>query len=253
MLFAHGALFAVRSPFDALLNLAPNSEIAMSGWLDLLSLESLLFAIAVAFILLAMAKERTERRHRTEAGTDVLTGIANRRGFLEHAILPRRNGMEIPAVAVLLFDLDRFKAVNDRHGHAVGDRALQLFADTAKALIGSDGMIGRWGGDEFVAVLYATTNERAANLAERIKLAYEAAAADIDGTPVRGTVSTGMVFSEAGSFDLPALLLRADQALYRAKQNGRNCLEIAMPDAAPPRSAAQADRPRSAFERPTAA
>jgi hypothetical protein len=62
-----------------------------------------------------------------------------------------------------------------------------------------------------------------------------------------------MVFSEAGSFDLPALLLRADQALYRAKQNGRNCLEIAMPDAAPPRSAAQADRPRSAFERPTAA
>jgi Diguanylate cyclase, GGDEF domain len=92
---------------------------------------------------------------------------------------------------------------------------------------------GRWGGDEFVAVLTNTAREIAATVAERIQVALEKAAADIDGRLVGATVSTGMAFSSYGSFDLPAMLLQADQALYRAKAEGRNRLAVAMPESAP--------------------
>ena len=143
----------------------------MSGWLELLSLEALLFTISIAFILLAMAKERTEYRHRAAARTDPLTGIANRRGFLEQTAVSRRAGGRHQPTAVLLFDLDHFKTINDQYGHAVGDRTLQIFADTAKAHVGAAGTVGRWGGDEFVAVLYNTSREIAATVAERIQLA----------------------------------------------------------------------------------
>jgi diguanylate cyclase (GGDEF)-like protein len=107
-----------------------------------------------------------------------------------------------------------------------------VFANTARAHIGDAGLIGRWGGDEFVAVLYDATHERAATIAERIQLAFEKAGADIDGRPAGATVSTGMAFSSRGSFELPVMLLQADQALYRAKKEGRNRLAIAAPVAA---------------------
>jgi diguanylate cyclase (GGDEF)-like protein len=204
----------------------------MSGWLELLSLEALLFTISIAFILLAMAKERTEYRHRAAARTDSLTGIANRRGFLEQTAVSRRAAAGTQPTAVLLFDLDHFKSINDQYGHAVGDRTLQIFADVAKSHIGEAGTVGRWGGDEFVAVLYNTSREVAATVAERIQVALERAAADIDGRLVGATVSTGMAFSSHGAFELPAMLLQADQALYRAKADGRNRLAVATPETA---------------------
>ena len=106
MLFAHGALFLLRTPLGAVAHVAPGNNLAMSGWLELLSLEALLFTISIAFILLAMAKERTEYRHRTAARTDPLTGIANRRGFLEQTALSRRAAAGAPA--------DRGAAVRSR-------------------------------------------------------------------------------------------------------------------------------------------
>jgi diguanylate cyclase (GGDEF)-like protein len=233
MLFAHGALFLLRTPLGAVAHLAPGSSLARSGWLELLSLEGLLFTISIAFILLAMAKERTEYRHRAAARTDPLTGIANRRGFMEHIALSRRTAAGAQPAALLLFDLDNFKTINDRYGHAVGDHTLQIFADVAKAHIGVAGTVGRWGGDEFVAVLFNTSREIAATVAERIQVALERAAADIDGRLVGATVSTGMAFSSHGSFELPTMLLKADQALYRAKADGRNRLAVAMPEAIP--------------------
>jgi diguanylate cyclase (GGDEF)-like protein len=225
MLFAHGALFLLRTPLGQMAHVPPGN-LAMSGWLELLSLEGMLFTISIAFILLAMAKERTEYRHRAAASTDPLTGIANRRGFLEQAAVPRRAAAGEQS-AVLLFDLDHFKTINDQYGHAIGDRTLQIFADVAKAHIGTAGILGRWGGDEFVAVLNNTSREIAVTVAERIRAALEDSAADIDGRLVGATISTGMAFSTHGAFELPALLLQADQALYRAKSAGRNRLAIA--------------------------
>ena len=131
MLFTHGALFLLRTPIAAMAHVVPGNKLALSGWLELLSVEALLFTISIAFILLAMAKERTEYRHRTAARTDPLTGIANRRGFPEQAALSRRSAAGHWPTAVLLFDRDHFKNINDQYGHAVGDRTLQIFADIA--------------------------------------------------------------------------------------------------------------------------
>jgi len=224
MLFAHGALFLLRAPLG-MPHMTASQGLVLSGWPELVSMEALLFTISIAFILLAMAKERTEYSHRAAARTDQLTGIANRRGFLEQA------GMSPPpatqSAALLLFDLDHFKLINDRYGHAIGDRALQVFAEIAKDHVGTGGIVGRWGGDEFVAVLHGANPDQAAAMAEQIQVTFATSSTDIDGRPVKATVSTGMVTSDNGAFELPALLARADQALYRAKEGGRNRLEIA--------------------------
>jgi predicted signal transduction protein with EAL and GGDEF domain len=121
MLFAHGALFLLRTPLVTLLPWSPNNDMYGSVWLTVLSFEALLFTISIAFILLAMAKERTELRHRTAAMVDPLTGIANRRAFLqEAALLAKRHTNDPRPTAVLLIDLDHFKSINDRFGHALG-------------------------------------------------------------------------------------------------------------------------------------
>ncbi|HEY1981184.1 MAG TPA: diguanylate cyclase, partial [Xanthobacteraceae bacterium] len=133
MLFAHGALYLLRTPFGARLPWSPTGkEVFDSVWMTVLSFEALLFTISIAFILLAMAKERTEHRHKTAALVDPLTGIANRRAFLQdsEAQLKRQAANPHP-IAVMLLDLDNFKSINDRFGHAVGDRVLMRFAEVA--------------------------------------------------------------------------------------------------------------------------
>ena len=227
MLFAHGALFLLRTPLGMMFNISPANVFSQSAWLELLSLEALLFTISIAFILLAMAKERTEFRHREAARTDALTGIFNRRGFLEQSAASNRWAMDLKPTAVLLVDLDNFKSINDRFGHAIGDRVLQTFAECAAANLPSEGLIGRWGGDEFVAVLYDTERDEAKAAAKRMQTTFQRLAADINGHPVNATLSVGMVFSPEGPLDLPALLVQADEALYLAKELGRNRIEIA--------------------------
>jgi diguanylate cyclase (GGDEF)-like protein len=233
MLFAHGALFLLRTPLSQILPWTPGNMVFESVWLTVLSFEALLFTIAIAFILLAMAKERTEFRHKTAALIDSLTGIANRRGFLQDVnALSGRPSSQARPVAVLLADLDHFKSINDRHGHAVGDSALHRFAEVASSKLGPCDLIGRLGGEEFAVLLYDAGREKALAVAERIRLSFETAAAEVDGRPVRGTVSIGMVTAEAGFIDIPALLIRADEALYCAKERGRNRVEVAQPELA---------------------
>jgi diguanylate cyclase (GGDEF)-like protein len=231
MLFAHGALFLLRTPLFAIAPLASTNAMFESVWLTVLSFEALLFTISIAFILLAMAKERTEYRHRTAAMIDPLTGIANRRSFLQDGTeLMRRHGASPCPSSVLLLDLDHFKSINDRFGHAIGDRVLQVFADTAKAHVRSSDLIGRLGGEEFAALLHDVSREKAVALAERIRSAFAEAASEVDGRPVGATVSIGMVITQDGAFDVPALLAQADQALYFAKERGRNRVEVATLD-----------------------
>jgi diguanylate cyclase (GGDEF)-like protein len=228
VLFAHGALFLLRTPLARILPWSPTNEVFNSVWLTVMSFEALLFTIAIAFILLAMAKERTEFRHKTAAMVDSLTGIANRRAFLyEGAQIMKRQSLNARPGAVLLFDLDHFKSINDRFGHAIGDRVLQVFTERAGANLKDSDLIGRLGGEEFAAVLYDVDRERALITAERIRSAFAAAAVEVDGRPVMATVSVGMVFNEDSTFDVPTLLAQADQALYHAKERGRNRVEIA--------------------------
>jgi len=237
MLFAHGALFLLRTPLSQILPWTPGNMVFESVWLTVLSFEALLFTIAIAFILLAMAKERTEFRHKTAALVDPLTGIANRRAFLQDVnALSGRPSSQARPVAVLLADLDHFKSINDRYGHAVGDSALHRFAEVASSKLGPADLIGRMGGEEFAILLFDAGREKALAVAERIRLSFETAAGEVDGRPVRGTVSIGMVTAEAGFIDIPALLVRADEALYCAKERGRNRVEVAQPELAPERA-----------------
>jgi diguanylate cyclase (GGDEF)-like protein len=231
MLFAHGSLFLLRTPIAAMLPWSPTNQVFDSVWFTVLSFEALLFTIAIAFILLAMAKERTELRHKTAAMVDPLTGIANRRAFLQEGVqLMNRHKVMPKPTAVMLIDLDHFKTINDRFGHAVGDRVLQVFADTAKANLRSGDLIGRLGGEEFAVTLYDATREKAFALADRIRGAFADAATEVDGQLVSGTISIGVAWAESGPLDVPASLAQADQALYCAKARGRNRVEIASLD-----------------------
>jgi diguanylate cyclase (GGDEF)-like protein len=227
MFFAHGALYLLRTPFGAML--APvNNQVFASVWITVLSFEALLFTIAIAFILLAMAKERTEYRHKTDSLIDPLTGIANRRAFLQNAEAQlKRQATEPRPMAVLLLDLDNFKSINDRFGHAIGDRVLQMFAEVGSGCMRRYDIFGRLGGEEFAALLVDTSRERALAVAEQIRASFVEVTGMIEGKPVVATVSIGVVISYDAVLDLSALLAQADHALYRAKDNGRNRIEIA--------------------------
>jgi diguanylate cyclase (GGDEF)-like protein len=180
----------------ALLPAARSNDVNGSVWLTVLSFEALLFTISIAFILLAMAKERTELRHRIAALVDPLTGIANRRAFLEEAErIDKRHRVRPRPSAVLLIDLDHFKSINDRFGHALGDRVLEIFTEAARQSVLVSDLIGRMGGVEFAAVLYDTTSEKAVAVAQRIRESVAKAAQDIDGRPVCATVSIGVVLA----------------------------------------------------------
>jgi diguanylate cyclase (GGDEF)-like protein len=227
MFFAHGALYLLRTPFGAMI--APvNNQVFASVWITVLSFEALLFTIAIAFILLAMAKERTEHRHKTASLIDPLTGIANRRAFLQDAeVQLKRQATEPRPIAVLLLDLDNFKSINDRFGHAMGDRVLQMFAEVGSNCMRRFDIFGRLGGEEFAALLVDTSRERALAVAEQIRSSFVEMTGMVDGKPVVATVSIGVVISYDAVLDLSALLAQADHALYRAKDNGRNRIEFA--------------------------
>ena len=230
MLFAHGALFLLRTPLSSLLPWSANTQVFESVWMTVLSFEALLFTIAIAFILLAMAKERTELLHKTAALVDPLTGIANRRAFMEGgALLARRFDAAKPA-AVLLIDLDHFKQINDTFGHAIGDRVLQVFAESATANVTSCDLVGRLGGEEFAALLYDCDKQKALAVAEQIRAGFALQALEVDGRPANATVSIGVALCEQGPLDVSTMLAQADQALYHAKERGRNRVELASLD-----------------------
>jgi len=225
---AHGSMFLLRTPLNALLHGKETDNILSSAWISVLSLEAFLMTIATAFILLAMSKERTELRHKTAAMIDPLTGLLNRRAFLAdaEALLQQQIARDRP-IAVLLVDLDHFKSINDRFGHAVGDKVLQIFANTARASLRQTDLVGRLGGEEFTVLLADASMDNAYLVADRLRKAFAAAAAVADGEPLYATASFGVSVIVDPRQDLTKLITLADQALYLAKARGRNRVEVA--------------------------
>jgi len=231
MMFAHGSLFLLRTPLSLVLPWVPGAPVFDSVWMTVLSFEGLLLTIAIAFIFLAMAKERTEFLHKTASLVDPLTGIANRRAFLEAGEeLARRLESDPRPASVLLIDLDHFKSINDNYGHAFGDRVLQIFAKTANAHIGPLDLVGRLGGEEFAVLLHDANHDRAIVVAEEIRHSFAENARQVDGLNVGATASVGVAVSGNGPLDVHALLAQADQALYHAKERGRNRVETSSLD-----------------------
>jgi diguanylate cyclase (GGDEF)-like protein len=223
ILFALGCLFLLRTQLGALLPWSMPNQTVATVWSTMLSFEALLFIIAVAFLLLALAKERTEARHKKYALLDPLTGVANRRAFLQAASqFTKRQLAQPKPLAVLMFDIDHVRAINDRFGDALGDRVLQIFAQTARTNLTPADLIGRVDGEEFAVVLDDATSERALTVAERIRFGFAEAARYIDAELVCATVTVGMVISVSGPVEIPPMLAQADKALGRAKVRGGN-------------------------------
>jgi diguanylate cyclase (GGDEF)-like protein len=230
MLSMHGALYLARVPLAILMPGAKSDSFFSTAWFGVIGLESLLYMIATAFILLAMAKERTELEHKVAATIDPLTGVSNRRAFLDTAVRSLKQRSRAPQpVSALLFDLDRFKSINDNYGHAVGDRVLRMFADIAMSELRSTDLLGRLGGEEFGAVLFGAEATSAAATAERIRQAFAATHPGGDGRDQDGvSVSIGVATVPMHeSTEIETLLTRADEALYVAKARGRNRVEVA--------------------------
>ncbi|WP_198506864.1 sensor domain-containing diguanylate cyclase [Dyella ginsengisoli] len=163
------------------------------------------------------------------AHTDSLTGLSNRRDFLEHlenAIRCSRE--EDPPLCVLMLDIDHFKAINDDHGHAVGDRALVALADTCRQQLRDGDNIGRLGGEEFGIVLPQTRIDSAEPVADRLREALSGVRVpDANGGTLGFTVSIGLAQRSGPWESASELLLRADRALYQAKREGRNRVIVA--------------------------
>lgn len=221
---AYGAMMLARIPPAYFIALPPQEQLFEVNWFGIVALGTLVFVVALAFVLLALTKERSELLHRTAALVDPLTGLANRRAFLDDgsANIGFAARTRQPA-AVLVFDLDRFKQINDRYGHPVGDRVLQVFAQAARAQIRSSDIVGRIGGEEFAAVLLDCSRSQALDVAERIRASFADKADVVDSLRLNATVSVGVAVLEPGQ-EFHALLAVADQAVYRAKSDGRNCV-----------------------------
>jgi diguanylate cyclase (GGDEF)-like protein len=173
------------------------------------------------------AAQRRLKRLKKLASVDALTQIPNRR-YIETALViaARKSSATGSSFGVLMIDLDHFKGVNDNYGHAVGDAVLQFVAKTLEhSLRGSD-LIGRWGGEEFVAVLPGITVTALKRLAERCRALVETSWVATRRDRVGVTVSIGGAMFEQRSDTVPSLIRRADRLLYRSKAKGRNRVTV---------------------------
>lgn len=199
--------------------------------IDLVGAIGYVAVLAMLAFLMARSKEALARsraeasRLRELAHTDVLTGLPNRRRLMEalHGAVQDRRAEG--RTAVVLFDLDHFKGVNDRYGHDIGDLVLQEVTDVVLATLRPDAVFGRWGGEEFLVVVPQAGLDEGAAVAERLR---QAIAAHAFSGGLSMTASFGVsVVSDADSVD--AVLLRADRLLYVAKESGRDLVVTRLP------------------------
>ncbi len=185
-------------------------------------------AVVLSFLLLSTAKEAIGNQHRAAALLDPLTGVSNRRGFTDEVgRMLARAGRNGSWTALILIDLDRFKAVNDGWGHPTGDRLLKALTDTMTEVIRAGDVLGRLGGDEFAVALAESRIDQALVLAERLRRAVAALKIESGKGEIGFTVSVG-VASLRGEQSLDTLMGEADAALYRAKATGGNRVEFSI-------------------------
>ncbi|CUI06067.1 GGDEF domain-containing protein [Massilia antarctica] len=188
-----------------------------------------LLMIVNGFGFLLLCKEKDDRAMVLLATIDSLTGLVNRRAFFERTESARMLAARLRSpVALMMLDLDHFKSLNDRFGHAAGDDALCVFSATAQATLREHDIMGRLGGEEFALVMPGTCLTGALQAAERLRQAVLAARLPALDDAYAMTVSIGVVAIEQGEH-INAALARADHALYAAKSAGRNRVELGQP------------------------
>lgn len=224
-----GAFFLIRG-IDAIL-LGEAYEVFSPRWINVLGY--MMGAVLVSswtfgFFLLNSARLELDLNYAQEGLkiqtlTDSLTGIHNRRHFFEHASIELERARRFGRVfSVLMIDLDKFKSINDRHGHAAGDRALIEMARVMNENMRSVDTLARIGGEEFVALLAEANLENAITTAERIRQQAAKKPIKYQGKEFYLTISIGVAMLDSSDNSIENVLHRADEALYRAKQQGRN-------------------------------
>jgi diguanylate cyclase (GGDEF)-like protein len=184
-------------------------------------------------LFLLMVSERLNRNLTLQAMRDPLTGLYNRRSFEEIAFREIAGASRTRlGLSVVVIDIDRFKQVNDKYGHAAGDAVLNTVAATLRHNLRDEDFLCRWGGDEFCALLPRAKHELVQNVAQRILQTFQELDFSLKGKPIKVAVSIGIVTDVNSTMGLPLLIERADAALYRAKKEGRHKFAFA-PDGAP--------------------
>lgn len=193
--------------------------------LALISVTSLLFTLSRVNVLSKRVAFTSEKAKTLDsiAHTDELTGIANRRAFEAeiNALVARGGGSDEP-LAIIIFDIDHFKQINDRYGHAMGDKCLLMVSQAASRILRvPKDFFARYGGDEFVAILPDTQAKHAVRVAERIRHALSSLGMGVEGFKLTASMGIAAGFPKTRS-DFDELLKKADLALYHAKDQGRN-------------------------------
>ncbi|MBE2243157.1 MAG: GGDEF domain-containing protein [Burkholderiaceae bacterium] len=221
---AVNALRAVQAALDGAVALASNDSALLAA------LASGMLAMAMVYLSLLLTHERTtlklalsQRRLRTLAYTDMLTDVPNRHRFYELATRSLALG-EPGTAAVVTFDIDHFKQINDTQGHSGGDEALRDVARCMRDALRANDVAGRIGGDEFAMLLPRTNLDEALAVVDRLSLQLDDCR--LAGSHPRLSLSFGIVMSRDGEI-IGDALRRADQALYEAKRQGRSCAVIA--------------------------
>ncbi len=215
----HALLWYARIPMALFLE-PPSQGEDYASWFVIMTLLSALNNIFAMFALMLLSKDRSERRYKLASETDMLTGINNRRVFVE-----RSNetllASGVPA-ALLMVDIDKFKSINDTYGHAAGDKAIVAFADCLKNNCEDGWIIGRLGGEEFGCLIPGGNLRSGMEAAERLRRATEALTIGIGDQSIGMTVSVGVSTVSPEASTLDALMMLADLNLYTAKNEGRN-------------------------------
>jgi diguanylate cyclase (GGDEF)-like protein len=227
VLFLISAGFHAASVVDiAAGNFMEGAAPAPGTWFGLIYFEGLLYVVGTAVFMVLLVKERGERQIVLASRKDSLTGIANRGALIESGErLLRRCQQEGTSFSLVMFDLDRFKRINDTYGHAAGDAVLRSFVETTQSILRPTDLFGRYGGEEFVVVLPRATIEAAYVIADRIRNAFMTSSTAVAGAEVKCTVSGGVADAGSSANSLEEIIRIADNCLYRAKELGRNRIE----------------------------
>jgi diguanylate cyclase (GGDEF)-like protein len=190
------------------------------------ALSPVLLFVALPPVIL-LQRSLLHQQLRAAARTDAKTGLLNaaawqREADMEISRMVRTRG----SLALLLVDIDHFKRVNDTHGHLVGDQVLAALADAFRQQVRDSDVVGRFGGEEFVVLLPGADVTEASKVAERLREQVAATPVMLGGGEVRVTVSVGVAVLGQHADDIPGLLASADLALYRAKESGRNQVQL---------------------------
>ena len=216
-----GLSFAARVGQGVASGGAMASYLPLDTMLVLHLLVAVIHTCASGAFILSIGYERMAKELRHAAMSDPLTGLPNRRSFeiTARRLLAGTDGREH---AFVLFDIDHFKQINDRFGHAAGDTALARCAEICAATLRKGDFLARVGGEEFAAILSNVSEAEAVRLAERVRTTLAGSAIEIEECSVSLTISAGVSHCRAGTGDFEMLMRCIDRGLYRAKDAGRN-------------------------------